>query len=196
MRRQRSSRNQGRSEWWPRSCHAGLGSNPPPPIQTNDVAADHQRPRPRLRGIKTQPHSPPTQLSHKPPLPDFETDTTVTFQENMSAPTTRRTMYNEQQDMLAVLIGGANIVCSLISHWFKSSVLKYPRHRCLEINISLLIGLAVGAAFLFVGTQMRGKERALPLLVASLVMTVFFSGRLWAAPVKEIFPSGILAALR
>jgi len=54
----------------------------------------------------------------------------------------------------------------------------------------------VGAAFLFIGTQMRGKERAQPLLVASLVMTVFFFGRFWASPVKEIFPSGILAALR
>lgn len=43
---------------------------------------------------------------------------------------------------------------------------------------------------------MKGKERALPLLVASLVMTVFFFGRFWASPVKEIFPSGILTALR
>ena len=113
----------------------------------------------------------------------------------MSSPPTRRTMHNEEQDMLAILIGGANIVCSLISHWFKSSALKYTPHL-LEINISLLIGLVVGAAFLFVGTQMKGKERAQPLLVASLVMAVFFFGRFWAAPVKEIFPSGILAALR
>jgi hypothetical protein len=27
-------------------------------------------------------------------------------------------------------------------------------------------------------------------------MAVFFFGRFWASPVKEIFPSGILAALR
>jgi hypothetical protein len=27
--------------------------------------------------------------------------------------------------MLAVLIGGVNIVFSIVSHWFKSSALKY-----------------------------------------------------------------------
>lgn len=43
---------------------------------------------------------------------------------------------------------------------------------------------------------MKGKERAQPLLIASLILTVFFLGRFWAAPVKEFFPSGILAALR
>jgi hypothetical protein len=66
-----------------------------------------------------------------------------------------------------------------------------------ESNLcSLLFGLAIGAAFLFVGTQMKGKERAQPLLIASLVMAVFFLGRFWASPAKELFPSGILAALR
>jgi hypothetical protein len=48
----------------------------------------------------------------------------------------------------------------------------------------------------FAGTQLRGKERAQPLLVASVVMAIFFFGRFWASPVKEVFPSGILAALR
>jgi len=43
---------------------------------------------------------------------------------------------------------------------------------------------------------MKGKERAQPLLVASVVMAVFFLGRFWASPVKEFFPSGVLAALR
>jgi hypothetical protein len=113
----------------------------------------------------------------------------------MSSATTRKTMYNEKEDMLAVLIGGANIIFSIISHWFKSSTLKYI-NTLDRANMSLLFGLAVGAAFLFVGTQMRGKERAQPLLVASLVMVVFFFGRFWASPAKEIFPSGILAALR
>jgi hypothetical protein len=42
----------------------------------------------------------------------------------MANPTTRKTMQNEQEDMLAVLIGGANIVFSIISHWFKPSALK------------------------------------------------------------------------
>jgi hypothetical protein len=113
----------------------------------------------------------------------------------MSAVTTRKTMYNEKEDMLAVLIGAANIIFSIISHWFKSSTLKYF-NILKRANVSLLFGLAVGGAFLFVGTQMRGKERTQPLLVASLVMVVFFFGRFWASPVKEIFPSGILAALR
>jgi Transmembrane proteins 14C len=113
----------------------------------------------------------------------------------MSSATTKKTMYNENEDMLAVLIGGANIIFSIISHWFKSSTLKYL-NVLIWANVSLLFGLAVGGAFLFVGTQMRGKERAQPLLVASLVMLVFFFGRFWASPVKEIFPSGILAALR
>jgi hypothetical protein len=39
-------------------------------------------------------------------------------------PTTRKTMHNEQEDMLAVLIGAANIVFSIIGHWFKPSGLK------------------------------------------------------------------------
>jgi len=102
---------------------------------------------------------------------------------------------HEQEDMLAVLIGGANILFSLVSHWFKPSALK-----CLpsdtQTNSSLIFGLVVGAAFIFVGTQLRGKERAQPLLIASVVMAVFFSGRFWASPAKELFPSGILVGLR
>ena len=43
---------------------------------------------------------------------------------------------------------------------------------------------------------MRGKERAGPLLVASVVIALFNFGRFWAAPMQEIFPSGILAAVR
>jgi hypothetical protein len=31
---------------------------------------------------------------------------------------------NEEQDMLALLIGVANIVASIVSHWFKPSTLK------------------------------------------------------------------------
>jgi hypothetical protein len=43
---------------------------------------------------------------------------------------------------------------------------------------------------------MRASERVRPLLIASVLTGVFFFGRFWAAPLKEIFPSGILAALR
>ena len=44
----------------------------------------------------------------------------------MSSATSRKTtMHTEQQDMLAVLIGAANIVFSIVSHWFHSSPLKY-----------------------------------------------------------------------
>ena len=104
-------------------------------------------------------------------------------------------MHNEQEDMLAVLIGGVNILFSLVSHWFKSSALKYlPSHT--QSNSSLIFGLVVGAAFIFAGTQLRGKERAQPLLIASVVMAVFFFGRFWASPAKELFPSGMLVALR
>jgi len=42
----------------------------------------------------------------------------------MSNQPTRKTMHNEQEDMLAVLIGGANIVFSIIAHWLKPSGLK------------------------------------------------------------------------
>jgi hypothetical protein len=62
-------------------------------------------------------------------------------------------------------------------------------------DISLFFGLALGAAFIYVGTQIRGRERAQPLLIASATTAIFFFGRFWASPVKEIFPSGILAAL-
>jgi len=106
----------------------------------------------------------------------------------------QRTVH-EQEDILAVLIGGANILFSLVSHWFKSSALKYPPSHP-EPNSSLIFGLVVGAAFIFAGTQLRRKERAQPLLIASVVMAVFFSGRFWAAPAKELFPSGILVGLR
>jgi fucose permease len=59
----------------------------------------------------------------------------------------------------------------------------------------LLFGLAFGAGFIYVGTQLKGRERAQPLLIASLTLAVFFLGRFWGSPLKEIFPSGILAAL-
>jgi hypothetical protein len=61
---------------------------------------------------------------------------------------------------------------------------------------SLIVGLAIGGLFIFCGTQMRGRARAQPLVIASVVMAIFFFGRFWAAPVKELFPSGLLAALR
>ena len=74
------------------------------------------------------------------------------------------------KNMLAVLIGGVNIVFSLVQHWRKSSFLKY----CLSNGISDKVscsGLAIGGAFIYVGTQMKGKERAQPLLIASLILT-------------------------
>jgi hypothetical protein len=43
----------------------------------------------------------------------------------MAPPATKKTMLNEQQDMLAVLIGVVNIVFSIVSHMWKSSTLKY-----------------------------------------------------------------------
>ena len=61
--------------------------------------------------------------------------------------------------------------------------------------MSLLVGLALGGGFLYVGTQLRGRERAQPLLIASATAAIFFFGRFWASPMNEIFPSAILAAL-
>jgi hypothetical protein len=61
---------------------------------------------------------------------------------------------------------------------------------------SLILGVLVGAAFVYVGTQMKAAERVRPLLIACVLTGVFFFGRFWAAPFTEVFPSGILAALR
>lgn len=61
-------------------------------------------------------------------------------------------------------------------------------------QFSLFVGVAAGVVFTFAGTQLKGRERAQPLLLASVAMTIFFFGRFWAAPMKELFPSGVLAA--
>jgi hypothetical protein len=61
---------------------------------------------------------------------------------------------------------------------------------------SLIVGILVGAAFVYVGTQIKAAERVRPLLIACALTCVFFIGKFWAAPIRELFPSGILAALR
>lgn len=63
-------------------------------------------------------------------------------------------------------------------------------------QFSLLVGVAAAVVFIFAGMRLKGGERAQPPLLANVAMTIFFFGRFWAAPMKELFPSGVLAALK
>jgi len=56
---------------------------------------------------------------------------------------------NEEQDMLALLIGAANIVCSIIANWFKPSTLKYGifgDHLTLVCSLVLLLVQALSTS--------------------------------------------------
>jgi hypothetical protein len=75
----------------------------------------------------------------------------------MAPPATKKTMLNEQQDMLAVLIGVVNIVFSIVSHMWKSSTLKYDP-VCMKSDIVFFSGLQSGLALFLLGPSCEGKS--------------------------------------